>query len=221
MATAATYAQFVLGTPGAGKSTYCAGRYLIWQSRVDRVTQLSGMSEFMRLLKRKCVVVNLDPANDRLPYECAVDIRELVRLEDVMERHTPEAGDAEESFGLGPNGGLVFCIEYLEKNLDWLRSALKPFESQWILFDCPGQVELYTVHTSMRNIFRAITNDWQWRTACVHLVDVAHCLDASRYISALLLSLTAMLHLELPHVNVLSKIDQLRQFGRLRKCIVV
>ena len=36
-----------------------------------------------------------------------------------------------------------------------------------------------------------------------------------RYIAALLLSLGAMLHLELPHVNVLSKVDLVRQYGTL------
>jgi hypothetical protein len=36
-----------------------------------------------------------------------------------------------------------------------------------------------------------------------------------RYLAALLLCLSAMLHLELPHVNVLSKVDLLRHYGRL------
>jgi hypothetical protein len=43
-----------------------------------------------------------------------------------------------------------------------------------------------------------------------------------RYISALLLSLNTMLHLELPHVNVLSKVDLLPAYGDLgegRGCI--
>jgi hypothetical protein len=31
------------------------------------------------------VVVNLDPGNDMLPYDCAVDIMELIKLEDVMD----------------------------------------------------------------------------------------------------------------------------------------
>lgn len=39
--------------------------------------------------------------------------------------------------------------------------------------------------------------------------------DAPRYISALLLSLSTMLHLELPHVNVLSKVDLVPQYGEL------
>jgi hypothetical protein len=38
---------------------------------------------------------------------------------------------------------------------------------------------------------------------------------ACRYISALLLSLSTMLHLELPHVNVLSKVDLVPQYGQL------
>jgi hypothetical protein len=31
------------------------------------------------------VIVNLDPGNDVLPYDCAVDVMELIKLEDVME----------------------------------------------------------------------------------------------------------------------------------------
>ena len=39
--------------------------------------------------------------------------------------------------------------------------------------------------------------------------------DAAKYISVLLLSPRAMLHLELPHINVLSKVDLLTQYGDL------
>jgi hypothetical protein len=40
------------------------------------------------------VIVNLDPANDFLPYECAVNIADLITVDDVMEK-----------LELGPNGG--------------------------------------------------------------------------------------------------------------------
>lgn len=49
----------------------------------------------------------------------------------------------------------------------------------------------------------------------VHLVDAHLCCDPGKYVSALLLSLTTMLHLELPHVNVLSKIDLIENYGKL------
>ena len=43
---------------------------------------------------RKTIIVNLDPANDVLPYECAIDLKSLITLDDVMSVHN-----------LGPNGG--------------------------------------------------------------------------------------------------------------------
>ena len=63
---------------------------------------------------RDTVIVNLDPGNDHLPYPCAVDLMELITLEDVMESHQ-----------LGPNGGLMYCMEYLELHMDWLKEQIE------------------------------------------------------------------------------------------------
>lgn len=65
-------------------------------------------------MKRNPYIINLDPANDKLPYKPAIDISDLITLEDVMDIH-----------GLGPNGGLLFCIEFLEKNIEWLLKKIK------------------------------------------------------------------------------------------------
>lgn len=43
-------------------------------------------------------------------------------------------------------------------------------------------------------------------------------LSIARYLSALLLALSTMLHLELPQVNVLSKVDLVPQYGQLGGC---
>lgn len=119
------YGQLVIGPPGSGKTTYC-----------------HGMQQFLTgAYHRKVVVVNLDPANDLLPYECGIDIASLVSVEDTMKY-----------LKLGPNGGLIYCMEYLEKNTDWLQHQLDQFKDAYFLFDCPGQVELYTHHTAIRSI---------------------------------------------------------------------
>jgi Conserved hypothetical ATP binding protein len=68
---------------------------------------------------RKVSIVNIDPANDHIPYPCAVNIADLITLDDVMDE-----------FGLGPNGGMMYCMEYLEKNLDWLIEKLKPLKGK-------------------------------------------------------------------------------------------
>jgi GTPase SAR1 family protein len=180
------FGQIVIGPPGSGKTTYCA-----------------GMLEFLTGIGRKVCVVNLDPANEYLPYECAVNVSELISLEDVMDE-----------FELGPNGGLIYCMEFLEKNLDWLKGKLDALRGSFLLFDCPGQAELYTHHQSMQNIFAQLQK-WQYSVATVHLVDAHHCCDASKFISVLMLSLSTMINLGLPHVNILSKIDLVHQYGKL------
>lgn len=39
------------------------------------------MQLFLRELQRPCAVVNLDFANDGVPYDTAIDVRDLITLE--------------------------------------------------------------------------------------------------------------------------------------------
>ncbi|NWR43203.1 GPN2 GTPase, partial [Regulus satrapa] len=180
------FGQVVIGPPGSGKTSYCR-----------------AMHEFLRRLGRSVAVVNLDPANEALPWPCALDVGELVTLPDVME-----------SLALGPNGGLLYCMEYLAANGDWLRRRLRGLRRHYLLFDCPGQVELYTHHGALKELFAQLAK-WNFRLAAVHLVDSHYCTDPGKFISVLCTSLSTMLHVELPHVNVLSKMDLIEQYGKL------
>ena len=58
------------------------------------------MQQHCATLGRSVHVVNLDPAADEILYSPSVDIRELISVDDVMEE-----------LDLGPNGGLVYCME--------------------------------------------------------------------------------------------------------------
>jgi len=243
-ALAMGFGQLVIGAPGCGKTTYCHGMSqvppglipAVWQAatrvparapaaarrappartslllhapplRADRARRhraYRGRRQFLNAAGRETVVVNLDPGNDLLPYDCAVDVMELIRLEDAMEE-----------FDLGPNGGLVYCMEYIEQNLDWLQEQIKTkCSGKYILFDLPGQVELYTHHASVRAISEALV-EWGIQVCAVHLVDGHHCSDSSKFLSTALVALAAMTMLELPHVNILSKIDLIRALGKL------
>ncbi|OZJ03045.1 hypothetical protein BZG36_03710 [Bifiguratus adelaidae] len=176
----------VIGPPGSGKTTYCYGMY-----------------QFMNAIGRKCSIVNLDPANENLPYPCAVNIFDLITLEDAME-----------SLQLGPNGAMIYCMEFLKKNMDWLVDKLKALGDEYILFDFPGQVELFTHHSSVKELIDELQK-LNYRLVAVHLVDAHYCLDPSKYISVLLISLKTMIQLELPHVNILSKVDLMESYGKL------
>jgi GTPase SAR1 family protein len=182
------YAQLVMGPAGSGKSTYCS----LIQQHCDAI-------------KRPAHVVNLDPAAEVFDYPCAIDIRELISLDDVMEE-----------LGYGPNGGLVYCMEYLVENMDWLEDKIQDFSDDYLIFDCPGQVELYSHLPVMKTITQQLQK-WDYRVCAVYLLDSLVISDASRFVAGALMCLSAMVQLELPHVNILSKCDLVQNKALLDK----
>lgn len=181
------FLQLVMGPAGSGKSTYS-------QAMQHHAQMLGGTR------KRTIHVANLDPAAENFGYQVAFDIRDLISVEEVMEE-----------LNLGPNGALVYCMEYLLNNMDWLQDELDAFgEDEYLILDCPGQLELYTHIPLMRNVIDRMRMWGYGNTmAAVFLLDATFVADTSKFLSGSLLSLSAMIALELPHVNVLTKCDLL------------
>lgn len=177
------YGQLVIGPPGSGKTTYC-----------------NAMSKFLESIGRKVAVINIDPANENMEYVPAIDISELIKHEDVMT-----------DFGLGPNGALVHCMEFLETNVQWLITRILNLKDHYLIFDCPGQVELYTHHKSVSRLAEKLSQNLV-RLCSVHLVDSHHCSDPGKYLSSLILCTTVMLQIGLPHVNIMTKFDEMNKF---------
>jgi len=151
-------------------------------------------------------VVNLDPAAEFFNYQPIADIRELIQVDDVME---------DEELKFGPNGGLVFAMEFLLENQEWLEEALGEDEDDYILFDCPGQIELYTHMTVMKRLVDTL-QAWNFRICAIFVLDCHFMVDGNKFISGAMAALSVMVNLELPHVNVLSKVDLLSQSSRLQ-----
>jgi GPN-loop GTPase len=145
-------------------------------------------------------VVNLDPAADYDENDSIydVDIRECIAVTEVMEE-----------LGLGPNGALIYCMEYFLEHLEWFQTSLDAQfdDDDYLLLDCPGQLELFT-HVPVMPRLVATLLMWGYTVGSVFCVDAASTLgDASKFVSASLLSLSAMVALELPHTNILTKCD--------------
>lgn len=220
------------------------------------------MQQYLQLLGRHAYVINLDPANEAihknhndnnnnddvtindtsttekssnnntmLPYTAIYDVCiEAVNLTSVMEQ-----------LKLGPNGGLVYCMEYIEEHIDTIvktieerihsttiittsssttNNSINSKEVQtevqhrpYLLFDLPGQVELYTHSKCVQNIIQLLIIKLNLRLTAVQLIDSNYCTEPTKFISAALLGTTTMIRLELPIVNVLSKIDLLALYG--------
>ena len=67
----------------------------------------------------------------------------------------------------------------------------------------------------MKTVATRLGKELNLRLSAVHLVDAHYCSDASKFISVCMTSLNAMLQMEMPHVNVLSKVDTIEKYGKL------
>ncbi|KAL8269521.1 hypothetical protein Esti_006538 [Eimeria stiedai] len=169
----------LMGPAGCGKSTLC------WT-----------LQQQFEVSRHRVVCINLDPAAEYIPYKPDVDVKELITAEEVGEE-----------LGLGPNGSLVYCIEYLEQNKEWLEERiLETGEDELLLFDLPGQIELFVHLDAFRHIASFLERQGV-RLCVAYCLDITFFSDAGKLLSGSLLALNAMLFFELPHVNVLTKCD--------------
>lgn len=60
----------------------------------------------------------------------------------------------------------------------------------------------------MRKLVEALTS-WNFRVCGVFLLDTQFMVETSKFFSGALVALSAMINLEIPHVNILTKMDLL------------
>jgi GTPase SAR1 family protein len=249
------YGQIVIGAPGAGKTTYCDGmqQYLKLLGRDCHVVNLDPANEVPPPPESTTRNENSDVEggggndndveggggindttatvgtvrNSQLPYDTILDVCEdVISLNSVMSE-----------LNLGPNGGLLYCMEYIEHHLCDVLMLLKErlgissrtsgaqqnqqqslaSSRAYLLFDLPGQIELTAHSNVISHIAHRLVRELDIRLVCVQLVDASVCLpDVSKFIGAALVCTASMMRIELPCVNVLSKMDLLQQSHQQR-----
>ncbi|OGS48494.1 MAG: GTPase [Euryarchaeota archaeon RBG_16_68_13] len=169
---------YFVGTAGAGKSTMVHA-FQLWMN-----TQ--GLD---------VVTLNLDPGAEALPYNPDIDVRDWVRISEIMEDQ-----------GLGPNGAQVAAADLIALHAREVAEVLEGFETKYVLVDTPGQVELFTFRESSPVIIDALGRE---DSVLVYLNDPLLVRHASGFVSSILLSATTQFRHSLPFVNLLSKSDVL------------
>ncbi len=171
-------AIYFTGTAGAGKSTLVA-RYEEWAKQ-------HGLST---------LTVNLDPGAEVLPYQPDYDIRETIRLDEVMDEH-----------GLGPNGAQIAAADMIALQLGDIRDELDSFRADQVLIDTPGQLELFVFRLSGKLIVEGLRPD---HSVIAYLLDPYLARTATGFSSQLMLAATTQFRFQQPMVHVLSKGDLL------------
>lgn len=95
-------------------------------------------------------------------------------------------------------------------NLDFLTEALDSLTEEYlIIFDMPGQIELYTHIPILPALARHLgqTGSLDIRLCALYLLESTFVVDRAKFFAGTLSAMSAMIMLEIPHINVLSKMD--------------
>jgi GTPase SAR1 family protein len=171
----------VLGMAGSGKTTF-----------VQRLT-----SDLYRGTVPP-YVVNLDPAVREVPFPANIDIRDTVNYKEVMKQYQ-----------LGPNGAIVTSLNLFATKFDQVlelvdkRCKEKPTEH--IIFDTPGQIEVFTWSASGNIITEALAS--RYPTVIVYVMDSARSTNPVTFMSNMLYACSILYKCKLPFIVTMNKID--------------
>jgi GTPase SAR1 family protein len=167
-----------IGTAGSGKSQLTA-----------------AYGEWLKMSKQDVSTVNLDPGASKLPYSPEIDVRDYVNIADVMDEYS-----------LGPNGALIMAADLIADQIERITKEVEELQSDIVLVDTSGQMELFAFRASGPYIATELTNEPK---AIVYLFDAVFSVNPLNYVSNLFLSAAVYNRFLLPQIHLLSKSDLL------------
>ncbi|THH33782.1 hypothetical protein EUX98_g423 [Antrodiella citrinella] len=90
--------------------------------------------------------------------------------------------------------------------MDWLEEELGGYDDEYLIIDCPGQIELYTHHPFLPTLVKQLSR-MGLRVCATYLVESQFMEDKYKFFSGVLSAMSAMVNLEVPWINVMSKMD--------------
>jgi GTPase SAR1 family protein len=172
------FVVFIIGTAGSGKSLLTA-----------------SFSDWLKLAKQNVIAVNLDPGVLTLPYTPDIDIRDYVKIEQLMEQYE-----------LGPNGALIMAADLIAQETERLGEEIATFNPDIALIDTPGQMELFAFRASGPYIANELTKEPK---TLIYLFDSVFSSNPLNYVSNVFLSAAVYNRFFTPQIHVLSKSDLL------------
>ncbi len=171
------YPIFMVGTAGSGKTVLTRTLYDWFSEKNLDVATL-----------------NLDAGVKRLPYNPDIDVREIVNIDNLIDK-----------LELGPNGAMIASMDLIATKIDDVKSEIEYIEPEYLLVDTPGQIELFAYRSSGRLISSIVSEGGQ--PASIFLIDPSLVIKPEGFSSILLLSMSVNFQLSLPQITAISKAD--------------
>jgi len=138
-------------------------------------------------------ILNLDPGVDNMPYTCDIDVRDYVDYVSIMQQYE-----------LGPNGAMVMANDLIASKIDDIQNDVNKVNPDYLIVDTPGQIELFAYRNSGPFFIENLNSE---EKAQIFLYDGALVTSPINFVSIALLATSIKLRLDLPTINVLTKID--------------
>lgn len=209
----------VIGMAGSGKTTFSDRFFHQVLAKTNPVDNISGHEAVNSNIKddgstsyRLPVMVNLDPAVLDVSYPTTIDITETVDYKRVMEQYK-----------LGPNGAILTCLNLFTAQFDKVLSTIQAGSSdatetegpatltqdpkkQFVLFDTPGQIEVFTWSASGTIITQTLSA--LYPTVVLYVLDSTVCENPGSFISNMLYACSILYKTKLPFILVFNKTDE-------------
>lgn len=168
-----------LGMAGSGKTTF-----------------VQRLNAHLHARKVQPYAINLDPACYEVPFPANIDIRDTVDYKEVMKQ-----------YGLGPNGGIVTALNLFATRFDQVMGFIerRSSECEYVIFDTPGQIEVFTWSASGSIITEALASTFP--TVIVYVMDTSRCVSPVTFMSNMLYACSILYKTKLPFLVVFNKID--------------
>ncbi len=176
---------YFIGSAGSGKSSL-TGAFAGWM-------QYQGFD---------AVTVNLDPGIENAPYVPDVDIRDWIKLHDVMKEYS-----------VGPNGAQIIAADMLTLNINEMKELIESFDAEYVIIDTPGQMELFVLRQSGKFLIEAFGVE---QSVIGFLYDPVISKTPSGFISLMLQAASVQVRFNVPFLNILTKSDLLSAVERER-----
>jgi hypothetical protein len=138
-------------------------------------------------------ILNLDPGVDNLPYTCDVDVRDYVDYVSIMQQYE-----------LGPNGAMIMANDLIASKIDDIKNEVDRINPDYLIVDTPGQIELFAYRSSGRFVVENLSAEEKIN---IFIFDGALITTPVNFVSIALLATSIRLRLNLPAINVLTKMD--------------